>query len=192
MFTDMKIQVILGSVREGRFGDKPAHWIMEELKKREGVEAELIDLKDWPLPMFNEPMSPGSSGGKYTNPLGEKFAKKIGEADGYIFTVAEYNHGYTAVLKNALDWVYAEWNKKPVSFVSYGGISAGTRSVQQLREVVLELQMVPLRNAVHIPMAWTMTDENGKLKINDHITSSGNSLIDQLLMWAKDLKVIRK
>src|SRR5579859_7915590 len=140
----VKIQVIIGSTRKGRFSEKPAHWIFDELKKRQDVDAELIDLRDWPLPFFDESISPSQNKGTYENALAAKWAKKIEEADGFIIVTPEYNHGYSAVLKNALDYVYKEWNKKPVGFVSYGGISGGTRAVQQLRQVAIELQMVPI------------------------------------------------
>ncbi|HTX19838.1 MAG TPA: NAD(P)H-dependent oxidoreductase, partial [Bacteroidota bacterium] len=110
----------------------------------------MIDLRDWQLPMYDEPISPVSNKGIYTNPIGRKWADKIGEADGYIIVTPEYNHGYPAVLKNAIDWVFQEWRRKPVGFVSYGNLG-GARVIEQLRQVVIELQMLPIRNAVHIP-----------------------------------------
>jgi|SRR5581483_1814205 len=186
----MKIQVIIGSTRQGRLGEKPAKWVVEELKKKEGVEVELIDLRDWPLPFFDEPQSPSTSKENYTNPLAAKWAKKVGEADGYVMVVAEYNHGYTAVLKNALDYVYYGWNKKPVAFLSYGGISAGTRAVQQLRQVVLELEMIPIRAGVHIPFVWNKFDEKGNLKTEE--IHGLDAMIDSLLWWTETLKTARK
>lgn len=185
----MKIQIIIGSTRQNRVGDKVGKFIFEQLKQNKEVEAELIDLRDWPLPFFDEPASPLMSGGKYTNELGQKWADKLSEADGYIFIVAEYNHGYTAVLKNALDWAYFPWNQKPAAFVSYGGISGGTRAVQQLRQVVLELQMVPLRNGVHIPFVWQAFDENGNLKAEVH---GVDAMFEQLIYWTKGLKKLRE
>ena len=146
----MKIQIIIGSTRPGRFSEKPAGYIYDELKKKDGVEVELIDLRDWPLPFYDEPLSPASNKGRYTNGLGRKWADKIGEADGYIMVTPEYNHGYSAVLKNAIDWVFPEWKEKPVGFVGYGNVG-GARAIEQLRQVAVELHMVPLRNAIHIP-----------------------------------------
>ena len=186
----IKIQVILGSTRRGRFGDKPAKWVFEELKKQESIEAEFIDLRDWPLPFFDEPVSPSTSNGKYTNKLAAKWAKKIGEADAYIIVTPEYNHGYPAVLKNALDYVYVQWNKKPVAFVSYGASAGGTRAVQQLRQVVLELQMVPIRAGVHFPFYWDNVDEKGNLK-TDLQQRNLQTLFSQLMWWAKLLKSAR-
>lgn len=185
----LKIQVILGSTREGRFGDKPAKWIFEELKKQEGIEAEFIDLRDWPLPFFDEPISPSYNKGNYKNPLAKKWAEKVGQADGYIMVTPEYNHGYSAVLKNALDYVYYEWNKKPVAFVSYGGISGGTRAVQQLRQVAIELQMVPIRAGVHLTLYWENLDEKGNIKTAP--TENAKALFEELMWWAKALKTAR-
>jgi NAD(P)H-dependent FMN reductase len=150
MSTPLKIQVILGSTRQNRFGDKPAHYLLDELGKRADVAPELVDLRDWPLPFFDHPMSPMRT--KITEPaIVPKWAAKVGEADGYIIISPEYNHGYSAVLKNALDWVYAEWRKKPVGFVGYGG-TGGARAIEQLRQVVIELDMVPIREAIHLPI----------------------------------------
>ena len=187
----MKIQIILGSTRQGRFGDKPAQWIFEKTAKLPGVEAELLDLREHPLPFFDEPVSPGMSDGKYANPEAAKWAKKIGEADAYIIVAAEYNHGYTAVLKNALDYVYKEWNNKPVAFVSYGGAAGGARAVEQLRQVVVELQMTPIRATVLIPMYWSLLDEQGGLN-TETLEEGGDKMLEQLVSWAKTLKASKK
>lgn len=189
----LKIQIILGSTRQNRFGDKPARWIYEETKKKAGVEAELLDLRDYPLPFFNEPMSPTMLKGNYSNEIAKKWAKKIGEADGYIIIPPEYNHGYPAVLKNALDYPYSEWNNKPVGFISYGGVG-GARSVEQLRQVAIELQMAPIRNSVHIPAFWTLLDENGELKAGafDSLKTNADNFLNQLIWWAKALKTARE
>lgn len=186
----IKIQVILGSTRQNRFGDKPAKWIVDELKKNKEVDVELIDLRDVKLPFFDEPVSPLTSGGKYVLPEGAVWAKKIGEADGYIWVTPEYNHGYSSVLKNAIDYVYNEWNKKPVTFVAYG-VLGGARAVEQLRQVAVELQMAPIRAAVHIPAYWTLLDENGNLK-TETLQDSANIMIEQLIWWTKTLKEARE
>jgi NAD(P)H-dependent FMN reductase len=193
MDNKIKVQIILGSTRQNRFGDKAANWMYETAKKREDLEVELLDLRDHPLPFFDEPMSPASSKGKYTNEAAANWAKKIGEADAYIIATPEYNHGYPAVLKNALDYVYSEWNNKPVAFMSWGGVSAGTRAVQQLRQVVIELQMVPIRNGVHIPFSWNLMDPSGALKPGalDLQKDGAENLLNQLTWWAKTLKEAR-
>src|SRR5665213_949628 len=106
----LKIKVILGSTRQGRFGDKPAHWIFDEAKKKEGVEVEYLDLRDYALPFFDEPAPPSSIKEPYINPVVQKWTAKIADGDAIIVVTPEYNHGYPAVLKNALDYVYKEWN----------------------------------------------------------------------------------
>lgn len=160
----VKILVIIGTTRQGRFSEKPARWIFDLLQNQQGVESELIDLRDYPLPFFNESMSPSMLPvvkKEYENPVVKKWTKKVAEADGYIMVTGEYNHGYPAVLKNALDYVYAQWNRKAVGFVSYGSV-AGGRVVEQLREVAVELQMLPIRPAVHIPWNVVMAVKESK------------------------------
>lgn len=186
----VKIQVILGSTRPNRFSEKPGKWIFGLLQKRKEIEAELIDLRNYPLPFFDEPMSPAMLKGEYSNKVAEKWAKKVAEADGYIIVTPEYNHGYSAVLKNALDYVYSQWNNKPVGFVAYGGMG-GARAVEQLREVVIELQMVPVRNAVYIPAFWTLLDDKGNLK-TETLNESAEAMLDQLTWWTKVLKEARE
>ncbi len=186
----LNIKVIVGSTRPNRFSEKPAQWIFEEAKKREGLDVELLDLRDYPMPFFNEAVSPSMSKESYSNEVVAKWKEKVKEADGYIIATPEYNHGYPAVLKNALDYVYREWNNKPVGFVSWGSV-AGARSVEQLRLVAIELQMAPIRNAVYIPNFWTLLDESGKLK-TDSLQKSADDLLTQLMWWASALKTARE
>ncbi len=199
MNEQLKIQIIIGSTRQNRFSEKPANYLFEELKKREDAQAELIDLRDWPLPFFDEPMGPSGNKGMYVNPLGKQWANKIGEADGYIMITPEYNHGYPAVLKNAIDWVGPEWHKKPVGFVSYGS-ALGSRAIEQLRQVVIELRMVPLFSSIHIPTEVLMTVRAEKAPVDpahfqplregragDRVERFFNELIE----YAKMLKVMR-
>lgn len=191
--SSIKIKIIIGSTRPNRFSEHPARWINEEAKKVAGLEVELLDLREYPLPFFNEPISPAMVKGDYANETVRKWAQKIAEADAYIIATPEYNHGYPAVLKNALDSVYKEWNNKPVGFVSWGG-AAGARSVEQLRQVAVELQMAPIRNAVHIPLFWTLLDENGQLKPGafDSLQDNAKNFLNQLLWWAEALKKARE
>ncbi len=186
----LKIQIIIGSVRQTRFGVQPANWIYEKAKKLEGLEVELIDLKDWPLPFFDEPKSPSTSGGVYENPDGARWADKIGEADGYIIVAPEYNHGYSAVLKNAMDWVYKQWNNKPVAFVSYGTVG-GARAVEQLRQVAVEVQMTPIRAAIHMVAPWNLLDAQGQLK-TESFEKAGDDMLAQLVWWTTALKKARE
>src|SRR5229473_3376533 len=146
------ISVIVGSTREGRFSEKPARWILKHLKNRDGVDARLLDLRDFPMPFFDQPVSPATPGrAAYENEVVKRWTAAIGASDGFIFVTPEYNYGPPAVLKNAIDWVYSEWHRKAAAFVSFGGVG-GARSVQQLREVAIELQLAPIRSSVHIPV----------------------------------------
>ena len=188
----LKIKVTRGSTRQGRIGDQPAKWIAEKAKLK-GLDVEILDLRDYPLPFFDEAMSPTAAAGKegaYPYPVSAKWTAKIGEADGFIMIAAEYNHGYTAVLKNAIDYVSPEWNKKPVAFVGYGGVG-GARAIEQLREVVIELQMVPVRAAVHMNNFWNLLDEKGQIKM-ESFEHGGDAMIDQLIWWTDALKEARE
>ena len=116
------ISVIVGSTRQGRFSEKPAQWIFQRLKNRGGVDARLLDLRDFPMPFFDQPVPPAMPGRPaYENEVVKKWTAEIARSDGFIFVTPEYNYGPSAVLKNALDWVYPEWNRKAAAFVSYGG-----------------------------------------------------------------------
>jgi NAD(P)H-dependent FMN reductase len=147
------ISVIVGSTRQGRFSEKPAQWIFQHLSKRAGVDARLLDLRDFPMPFFDQPVPPAMPGrAPYEIEVVKKWTAEIARSDGFVFVTPEYNYGPPAVLKNALDWVYPEWNRKAAAFVSYGS-AMGARAVQQIRETAIELQMAPIRFSVHIPVA---------------------------------------
>ena len=178
-----KIQIIIGSVREGRAGEKVAQWLFALAKKRKDFQAELVDLKEWNLPLLNDPNLPGS--GKYSYDYTKKWSKKISEGDAYILVTPEYNHGYPASLKNALDHLYSEWNGKPVGFVSYGGLAAGTRASEQLKQVVLELKMVPSHDEVNIPFIWQAFDKGGKLADEESFNPRAEKLFDGVVALLK-------
>lgn len=159
-----RIQVILGSTRRGRRGEQVARWVVERSRQQEGWDVELIDLADYPLPFYEETMSPAGHKGNYDLEVARRFVGTIAEGDGYILITPEYNHSFSAVLKNALDYGYYEWNRKPAAFVSYaGGALGGVRAVEQLRLVVVELQMAPLRDAVHLAGVRQAFDADGAL-----------------------------
>ena len=189
----MTISVIIGSTRQGRFSEKPAQWILHELRKREGIEARLLDLRDFPMPFFDQPMPPAMAGRPpYEHEMVKKWTAEIAAADGFVFVTPEYNYGPSAVLKNAIDWVYPEWNRKAVGFVSYGS-AVGARGIQQLRLTAIELQLAPIRSSVHIPAAtlWTYFnggDVEGEL---EELSGSAGALIDDLLWWTTALKDAR-
>ena len=178
-----RIALIIGSTRDARFAEKPAQWMLEQAQARTDMDVELVDLKDFDLPLFNEAASnmwmPSS------DPKAVAWQEKIAEFDGFIFTVAEYNHGLTAALKNALDQAYKEWVRKPFTAIGYGGVGAA-RAVEQLRLIGVELQMVPTRNAVHIGGGDFMTvHPMGAIsEIADHIAPSAAAALDDLVWWA--------
>jgi NAD(P)H-dependent FMN reductase len=123
------ISAIVGNTRQGRLSEKPTQWILQHLKNRRGIDARLLDLRDFPMPFFDQPAPPAMPGRPpYENEMVKKCTAAIAHSDGFIFVTPEYNYGPAAVLKNALDWVYPEWNRKAAAFVSYGG-AAGARSV---------------------------------------------------------------
>jgi len=189
----MNIKIILASTRQGRFGDKPAQWILDLAKMVPGISVELLDLKEYSLPIFAEPVSPLYVTGEYTTTEINRWAKKIAEADAFIVVAPEYNHGYPASLKNNLDYLYREWNQKPIAFVGYGS-TGGARAVEQLRQVAVELQMAPIRNGVHIMNPWLLTNEDGSLKagVLDGYVPAAEAMIKQLVWWAEALKNARE
>ena len=185
----LNIKLIVGSTRANRFSEKPAQWMHDLAAARPEIELERLDLRDYPLPFFEEPLPPGFARDNYTNPAIIRWREKVREADGFIICTPEYNHGYPAILKNALDTVYHAWSRKAVAFVSWGG-AGGTRGVEQLRLVTIELDMAPIRFAVHIPEPWFIK-EIGQI---DTEQNRGNaaSLLDNLIWWASALKAARE
>jgi NAD(P)H-dependent FMN reductase len=191
--TNIAVSVIVGSTRPNRFADKPAHWILEHLQQRPEVTANLLDLKDYQLPWFEETVSPAMLGDAiFEDEAVQRWTRDIGASDAFIIVSPEYNHGYSAVLKNALDFVYREWNRKPVGFVGYGAVS-GARVVEQLRQVAVELQMAPIQKAVHLPLPSLVAhiyggDVPAELAAED---TKANEMIDELLWWTGALKAAR-
>ena len=187
------ISVIIGSTRQGRFSEKPAKWIFQHLKQRDGIDARLLDLRDFPMPFFDQAVPPASPGRPpYENEIVAKWTAAIGVSDGFIFVTPEYNYGPAAVLKNAIDWVYPEWNRKAVAYVSYGS-AMGARSVQQLRETAIELQLAPVRSLVHIPVStlWAHFQNGDVEKGLTELEGTAKKMIDDLLWWTEALKTAR-
>lgn len=184
----LRISVIVGSVREGRISLPIAKWVMDRIGARGEFDAELLDLAEWDLPMFAEPNPPAT--GRYTGEKQRAWAERIGAADGYILVAPEYNHGMSAVLKNALDTVYAEWGRKPVAIVAHGGMG-GARSVEQLREVAVAMAMAPLGNAVHLQGAAKLR-EGDRFNAGEIEDRRLSALLDELLWWGSALKKARQ
>ncbi|MBI2618002.1 NAD(P)H-dependent oxidoreductase [Candidatus Kaiserbacteria bacterium] len=192
--TSLHIKVIAGSTREGRFSDKAATWIAEEVKKHEGVKVEVLDLRDYDMPFFNESVSPSFKQAPYTNEAVARFTLKIGEGDAFVIVTPEYNRGTSGVLKNAIDWVYQEWNNKPVAFLSYGSVG-GARAIEQLRLTAIELQMAPIRTAIHISGERYFPVFFGKASADELFSSlseKAKEMIEQLLWWTRALKTARE
>ena len=189
----LSIKVIIGSTREGRFGDKAAAWISDELKKEADVAVEVLDLRDYDMPFFNEAVSPSFKTEPYKNEAVARFTNKIAEADAYIIVTPEYNHSTSGVLTNALDWVYQEWKRKPVTFVRYGSVG-GARAVEHLRLMAIELQMAPVREAVHFlgnEYFPVLFGHAPKEEMFAKQTEKAKAMIDQLTWFAKALKAAR-
>jgi len=188
--TKPRIGIIVGSTRKGRFADKPANWIYELAAKRSDFIVELVDLRDYPMPFFEDEASPAY--GPSPNEVVRAWQQKVASLDGYIFTVAEYNRGPTAVLKNAMDYAYHEWNNKPAAFVGYGGVG-GTRAVEQLRLHAVELQMAPIRTGVHILLPDFLAVRSGEKTLAEieHLNKGANDMLDQFAWWVKALKAAR-
>ena len=184
------ISVIVGSTRQGRFSEKPAQWIFQQLKNRGGVDTRLLDLRDFPMHQPVPPAMPGRP--VYENEVVKKWTAEIAWSDGFIFVAPEYNYGPSAVLKNALDWVYPEWNRKAAAFVSYGS-AMGARGVQQLRLTAIELQLAPVRSSVHIPVATLWAHfQGGDVDAGlTELEGAAKTMIDDLLWWTAALKAAR-
>lgn len=188
-----KIAVIIGSTRDARFGPKVANWIFDLAKQRSDLDVELVDLKDFDLPFFNEVAS--NLWVPSQDPKAVAWQKKVGEFDGYIFVTAEYNRSITASLKNALDQSYREWNRKPMAAIGYGTVG-GARAIEHLRSIAVELQMVPVRSGVHIGgsdffTVWGGGANQPILAIEQAILPGAKDMLDQLTWWANATKVAR-
>ena len=184
----IKIGIILGSTRPGRNGEQVAKWVYDVASRRDDAEFELVDLLDYPLPHLDEPLPP--SFGNYRNEHTKQWASKIASMDGFVIVTPEYNHGPSGVLKNALDYLYAEWNNKAVGFVSYGA-AGGVRAVEHLRLVAGELQMADVRQQVALSL---LTDfENfSVLRAGEYSLAALNTMLDQLVAWTNALAPLRQ
>ena len=184
----LKIAIIIGSTRPGRNGEAVAKWVYEIAQKSSDAEFELVDIKDFNLPLLDEPVP--AAMGNYSKPHTKAWGAKIDSFDGYVFVTPEYNHGINGALKNAIDFLYREWNNKAAGFVGYGGVGAA-RAVSQLRVVMAYLQVATVQNQVQLSL---MTDfENFNVfKPAEHHEKSVNTLLDQLVAWAGALKGLRE
>jgi len=189
----LKVGLIVGSTRPNRFADIPVPWLVEGASARRDLQLTVLDLRDFQLPFLNEPASPMATGGVFTEPEAQAWCKRIGELDAFVALVAEYNHGPTAVLKNAFDSALIEWYRKPIAFVGYGGVGAA-RAIEALRGVVIELQMAPIRHEVNISMEPFLGILQKGRSLNDYqyLVQSREVMFDHLVWWAEALKAARQ
>jgi NAD(P)H-dependent FMN reductase len=182
------IQIVIGSTRAGRFADKPARWVQERLAAREDMEIEVVDLRDHPLPLFDQPLPPAYSLRDYPSEDIARLGRTIDRADGFVFLTPEYNHGPSGALKNALDHTFPEWHRKPVAFVGWGNIGGG-RAIEQLRAIVIELEMAPLRHAVHIlpDVMRPVMAADYDAELFASLDAKLDTLADDLSWWAATL-----
>ena len=185
-----RIAIIMSTTRQGRFCDKPTAWIEEIARKRNDLEVERIDLRDWPMPFFDEPASNAYVPSK--NEVAQRWQKKIAEFDGYLFVMAEYNRAVPGVLKNAIDYAYPEWNRKVAAFLGYGSVGAA-RSIEIMRNICVELQMAPTRTGVHIQGGDFMAVwQQGKdIRELGYLEKNAATMLDELVWWANALRVAR-
>lgn len=184
----MKVGIILGSTRPGRIGEAVARWTYETASKRTDAEFEYVDIADFRLPLLDEPVPP--SLGQYSKEHTKRWAEKIRPLDGFIFVTPEYNHGISGALKNAIDFLFAEWNDKAAGFVGYGSVG-GVRAIESLRLVMGELMVATVRAQVHLSL---FTDfENFQIfKPHERHEKELHVVIDQVVRWSEALKKVRE
>lgn len=187
----LKIGIVISTTRPTRFGHKPAEWVKSIAAERSDMAVEILDLRDYPMPFFDEVAS--NAWVPTTNEVAQRWQKKVAEFDGFVFVTAEYNHGIPAVLKNALDYAYPEWNKKAAALVGYGAVG-GARAVEQLRLIAAELQLATIRTGVYIQGADFMAvwKEGKDLKEVSHLQQGVKDMLDQLVWWTAALKTARQ
>jgi NAD(P)H-dependent FMN reductase len=184
----LKIAVIIGTTRPGRVGESVAKWVYELAKRRREAEFELVDASEFNLPLLDEPAPPAM--GQYSKDHTKTWAARINSFDAYVFVTPEYNHGISGALKNAIDYLYHEWNNKVAGFVSYGS-AGGTRAVEQLRLVMAELMVATVRAQVMLSL-FTDFENFSKFKPDPRHEREVHTMFDQLIAWGAALKSTRE
>jgi NAD(P)H-dependent FMN reductase len=173
------LAIVIGSTRPGRVGPKFAEWFRERAVAHGGFDVGLIDLVEVNLPLLDEPKHPRLH--QYVHGHTMAWSRTVERVDCLVFVAPEYNFGYNAALKNAIDYLSQEWADKAVGFVSYGGVAGGTRAVQQLKQVLTALKMIPVVESVNIPFFSQFIDEAGQVRANDVMTRAADAMLDELL-----------
>lgn len=184
------LQVVVASTRPGRVGLPVARWVMNRATSHDGFCVEMVDLAAVALPILDEPNHPRLR--QYVHQHTKDWSATVDRADAFVFVVPEYNYGYNAALKNALDFLHHEWQYKPVGFVSYGGVAAGTRAVQQLKPVVGALKMLALNESVNIPFVTQFLAEDGTIAANDIMEEALTTMLDEERRVTDALALLRQ
>jgi NAD(P)H-dependent FMN reductase len=187
--TPPRLLIVIGSTRPGRLGLPIAEWFRDRAIAHGGFVVDVADLADLNLPLLDEPNHPRLY--DYTQPHTVQWSVQVAAADAFVFVTPEYNHGYTAPLKNAIDYLHREWQYKPVGFVSYGGVSGGIRAVQALKSVVSVLKMMPIPEGVPIPFVTRLLDENGLVQATETMEQGADVMLNELLRWVGALRSLR-
>ena len=183
------LQVIIGSTRPGRVGSAVADWIIDRARAHGDFEVEVADLAVLNLPIFDEPNHPRLR--RYVNQHTKDWSEIVGRSDAFIFVIPEYNYGFNAATKNAIDYLHQEWQNKAAGIVSYGGVAAGTRAAQMLKQVMSALKIVPVTDSVNIPFVGEKLDEDGRLKPNEIMEGAAAAMLDELARWTQALRPLR-
>ena len=181
--------IVIASTRPDRGGWPVAQWFIQRASDHDAFEIEVVDLGELKLPQLDEPNHPRLR--QYTRPHTHAWSEQVDAADAFVFVTPEYNHGYPASLKNAIDFLHHEWRYKPVGFVSYGGVAAGTRSVEQLQQVVTAIKLYPLIEQVNIPF-YQQFIQDGALHANDVMEQAATAMLDQLVTMEAALRPLRE
>jgi NAD(P)H-dependent FMN reductase len=185
------LQIIIASTRPGRVGPTVARWIHAEAKEHAGFDIiDVVDLAEVHLPMMNEPNHPRLR--DYVHKHTHEWSARVDAADAFVYVMPEYNNGFTAPLKNAIDYLHHEWAYKPVGLVSYGGVSAGTRAAQMIKPVLATLKMVPLSEAVSVPFVHSMISEDDQLLPNEIMVAAAKAMFDELRRVSDALRPLRQ
>ncbi|HEY0389334.1 MAG TPA: NAD(P)H-dependent oxidoreductase [Gaiellales bacterium] len=181
--------VVIASTRPGRIGLPVGEWFVDAAREHGAFDVSVADLAEWNLPFLDEPNHPRLH--EYVHDHTRRWSETVDAADAFVFVMPEYNHGINAPLKNAIDYLHEEWSRKPVGFVSYGGVAAGTRAVQMTKQIVVSLRMVPVNDAVSIPFVKAMMGDDGVFHPSETVERSAGPMLDELAAVAQALRSVR-